>query len=130
MIFRYTILYVANVPETLSFYNRAFGIETAFVHEGNDYGELRTGATKLAFSSFQLMAQIGKEVATEAPAKPSFELAFETEDVPAALARALEAGATLVQEVKQMPWGQTIAYVRAPEGTLVELCTAVSSVTP
>jgi hypothetical protein len=22
-----------------------------------------------------------------------------------------------------MPWGQTISYVRAPEGTLVEICT-------
>jgi lactoylglutathione lyase len=126
MIFRYTILYVADVPKTLNFYNRAFGIETAFIHEGNDHGELNTGTTKLAFSSFQLMAQIGKDVATEAPAKPSFELARETSDVPSALARALEAGAILVQDVKQMPWGQTIAYVRAPEGTLVEICTAVS----
>ncbi|RZL31926.1 MAG: VOC family protein, partial [Rubrivivax sp.] len=24
------------------------------------------------------------------------------------------------------PWGQTVAYVRCPDGTLVELCTAMS----
>jgi lactoylglutathione lyase len=63
MIFRYTILYVADVPATLAFYNAAFAIPTAFLHEGGDYGELLTGQTKLAFSSHALMAQIGKTVA-------------------------------------------------------------------
>ena len=125
MIFRYTIIYVADVPTTLQFYNAAFALETAHIHAGNDYGELQTGATKLAFSSFALMAQIGKTVATEAAAKPAFELAFETDDVKHALERAVGAGAVLVQDVTRMPWGQTIAYVRTPEGTLVELCTKV-----
>jgi lactoylglutathione lyase len=127
MHFRYTILYVKDVPATLEFYGRAFGLETAFLHEGKDYGELKTGSTKLAFSAISLMATLGKSVATEAPDKPSFEVAFETADVPAAVTRAVGAGATLVQEAKEMPWGQTVAYVRAPEGTLVELCTAVQS---
>ena len=126
MIYRYTILYVASVPETLAFYETAFGFPTLFLHEGGDYGELATGDTKLAFSSHALMAQIGKVVATEPPARPSYELAFETEDLPAALARAVTAGAALVQPVTQMPWGQSLAYVRTPEGTLVELCTPVA----
>jgi lactoylglutathione lyase len=126
MLYRYTILYVASVPETLAFYEAAFGFPTLFLHEGGDYGELATGDTKLAFSSHELMAQIGKAVATEPPAKPSYELAFETEDLPAALARATDAGAALVQPITQMPWGQSLAYVRTPEGTLVELCTPVA----
>lgn len=126
MIYRYTILYVASVPETLAFYEAAFGFKTLFLHEAGDYGELDTGATKLAFSSHALMAQIGKDVATTPPSKPSYELAFETGDVPAALARARAAGATLVSDPAQMPWGQTIVYVRTPEGTLIELCTAVN----
>ena len=125
MIYRYTILYVADVPQTLAFYGAAFGFKTAFLHEAGDYGELSTGDTKLAFSSHALMQQIGKSVATTPPEKPSYELAFETEDVAAALARALAAGAELVSQVTQMPWGQTLAYVRTPEGTLVELCTKV-----
>ena len=42
------------------------------------------------------------------------------------LARAaIEAGATLAAEPRNKPWGQTVAYVRAPEGTLIELCTPV-----
>ena len=125
MIYRYTILYVASVPETLKFYQAAFGFEICFQHEGGDYGELITGATKLAFSSHALMASIGKEVATTPPAKPSYELAFETQDVAAALDRAIAAGAVLVKPITQMPWGQTLAYVRAPEGTLIEICTPV-----
>ena len=58
MKFRYAILYVDNVPDTLSFYEKAFGFETAFLHEGNDYGELITGETKLAFSAKSLMREI------------------------------------------------------------------------
>lgn len=126
MIFRYTILYVADVPATLDFYARAFGLDTGFLHESGDYGELRTGETKLAFSSIALMTAIGKQVATEPPARPSFEIAFETDDVEAALARALAAGATPVQGAMRMDWGQTTAYVRAPEGTLVEICSKVA----
>jgi len=125
MIYRYTILYVASVPETLKFYQAAFGFDIGFLHEGGDYGELITGTTKLAFSSHALMTTIGKEVATEAPTKPSYELAFETEDVSSALARATTAGAVLVKPITQMPWGQTLAYVRAPEGTLIEICSPV-----
>ncbi|MEO5615858.1 MAG: VOC family protein, partial [Cypionkella sp.] len=104
----------------------AFGFPIGFLHEGGDYGELITGDTKLAFSSHALMATIGKDVATEPPAKPSYELAFETDDVGAALARATAAGAVLIKPITEMPWGQTIAYVRAPEGTLVEICTPVA----
>jgi lactoylglutathione lyase len=126
MIYRYTILYVASVSETLGFYKAAFGFEIGFMHESGDYGELITGATKLAFSSHALMAQIGKDVATTPPAKPSYELAFEVADVATALAHALANGAELVKPITEMPWGQTLAYVRAPEGTLIELCTAVA----
>ena len=46
MILRYTIMYVENVEQTLSFYERAFGLERGMVHESGDYGELVTGETK------------------------------------------------------------------------------------
>ena len=125
MIFRYTILYVQDVPTSLDFYARAFGLTQGFLHESGDFGELLTGETKLSFCSIALMRQLGKRVATEAPALPAFELAFETEDVAAALDRAIAAGADLVQGVEQMDWGQTTAYVRTPDGTMVEICTKV-----
>jgi len=125
MIFRYTILYVQDVKATLELFNAAFGLKTAFLHESGDYGELDTGQTKLAVSSIELMQQLGKSPATKPVTNPSFEIAFETDDVAGALAKAVRAGAEQVQEVQEMPWGQTTAYVRLPEGILVEICTAV-----
>ena len=125
MIFRYTILYVQDVKATLDLFNAAFGLKTAFLHESGDYGELDTGQTKLAVSSIELMQQLGKSPATKPVTNPSFEIAFETEDVAGALAKAVQAGAEQVQEVQEMPWGQKTAYVRLPEGILVEICTAV-----
>jgi len=123
MQLRYIILYVPDVGAAMDFYARAFGLELRFLHDGGDYGEMATGETRLAFSSIALMQSLGKQVANTAPERPSFELAFATDDVPAALERALSAGAALVQGAMDMPWGQTISYVRAPEGTLVEICT-------
>jgi len=126
MQLRYTILYVPDVPAALAFYESAFGLTRGFLHEGGDYGELATGATKLAFSSVELMRSLGKDPGTPDPARPVFELAFETDDVAGGLARAVKAGATLVQDVRAEPWGQTTAYVSTPDGTLVEICSPVA----
>ncbi len=125
MEFRYTILYVENVEETLIFFETAFGLERAMLHESGDYGELNTGQTKLSFSSLKLMKEIGKSPCHADPKKPVFEIAFETDDVPKALARALDAGAKLIQETQEMPWGQTTAYVSDKNGFLVEVCTPI-----
>lgn len=127
MQFRYTILYVDDVVATIDFYCCAFGFEKKMIHESGDYGELQTGATSLSFSSRALMKQLGKSPGSVDSAAPVFEIAFETNDVPAALKRALEAGATLLQDVKEMPWGQTTAYVSDKNGFLIEICTQVSS---
>ncbi|PID36194.1 MAG: glyoxalase [Rhodobacterales bacterium] len=127
MIYRYTILYVDNVAETLVFFERAFGFERGFLHEAGDYGELITGTTKLAFSSAELMRQLGKTPTAPKPDAPSFELAFEVPDVPAALKQAVAAGATLIQDAQQQPWGQVTSYVSDPNGFLIEICSPVDA---
>ncbi|QDT10606.1 VOC family protein [Planctomycetes bacterium K23_9] len=125
MRFRYTILYVDDVTNTIEFYERAFGLDRKMIHDSGDYGELATGDTILSFSSKVLMKQIGKSPGDVNPSAPTFEIAFETENVAEQLKCAVEAGATLVQEAEEMPWGQTTAYIRDINGFLVELCTAV-----
>jgi uncharacterized glyoxalase superfamily protein PhnB len=125
VIFRYAILYVDDVAAALAFYERALGLERLFLHESGDYGELATGETKLAFSSKTLMKQLGKTPGSSDPKNPVFELAFETDDVPAALKKAVEAGATLFQDVREEPWGQTTSYVSDPFGYLIEICSPV-----
>ena len=125
MIFRYTILYVEDVSSSLDFYQRAFGLERGFLHESGDYGEVLTGETKLAFSSRALMRQLGKTPKPASPDGPTFEIAFETEDVEAALTRAVAAGATLIQKARAEPWGQTTSYVSDADGYLIEICSPV-----
>lgn len=127
MKLKYTIFYVENVKSSLDFYSRAFGFDVTFLHESGDYGELSTGQTSLSFSSVSLMKQLGKAPAKPDPAHPVFEIALETDDVSSALTRALAAGAVLVQDVRDEPWGQTTAYVSDPNGYLVELCTPVKA---
>jgi len=123
MQFAYTILYVDNVARSLAFYRDAFGLAVRFAHPAGDYGELDTGGTTLALSSRQLMAQLGKNPQRPRADAPCSEIAFSTDDVPAAIERALAAGAQAVQAAEQMPWGQTVGYVADPDGFLVEICT-------
>jgi len=130
MIYRYTILYVDDVPTALAFYERAFGLARAFLHEGQDYGVLATGETMLSFGSYELQRQIGRTPARADPASPVFGISFETDNVAAAYDQAMGAGATGLHPPKTMDWGQTTAHVADPFGYEIELCTAVQFPSP
>lgn len=125
MRFKYTILYVEDVTKSIAFFERAFGLERGMIHESGDYGELNTGGTTLAFSSQRLMKELGKSPGKADPSAPVFEIAFETDDVAASLEKARSAGAKVVQETRQEPWGQTTAYVVDDNGYLIEICSPV-----
>lgn len=124
----YTIAYVADVAASLDFFERAFGLRQRFLHESGDYGELETGATTLAFASLELgeVNFEGGVLAASESARPlGMELGLVTDDVPAAHARAVNAGAQELKAPQVKPWGQTVSWVRCPAGILVELCTPV-----
>jgi lactoylglutathione lyase len=125
MNFKYAILYVDDVPATLDFFVRAFGLKQKMLHESGDYGELDTGKTTLAFSAKRLMRELGKAPGQATTQAPVFEIAFETDDVAASIARAVSAGATLIQDAREEPWGQTVAYVGDKNGFLIEICSPV-----
>ena len=123
----YVILYVEDVAGALAFYEEAFGLERRFFNDDNGmaYGELETGATRLAFASLKLAnthVQEGVVAADPDKAPLGVEVALVTPDVAALFDRAVEAGATVVDEPAEKPWGQTVAYVRDRQGFLVELC--------
>ncbi|NRA88778.1 MAG: hypothetical protein HRU28_15635 [Rhizobiales bacterium] len=50
MELKYIIIYVDDVPNTVKFYEDAFGLTCRFMHESNQYAEMETGATALAFA--------------------------------------------------------------------------------
>ena len=126
--FAYTILYVRDVAASIRFYEQAFGFQQKFISPENDYGDLISGTTSLAFAALTLGQQNledGFQVSDPAHKPFGIELAFATADVAATVAQALEYGATLISEPKVKPWGQTVAYVRDIDGFLIEICTPV-----
>jgi len=129
MKYGYTIIYVRDVEETLEFYRNAFGFDIRFIHESEDYGELETGATVLAFASHQLGETNlnGKYIRGDFDSQPfGMELAFVTENVEKAIAKATAHGAVLIKEPEVKPWGQIVGYLRAIDGSIIELCTPVT----
>lgn len=124
----WVIVYVPDVPAALDLYERAFGQKTRFSVPTGDYGELDTGSTTLAFAADAL----GESNFPGGPRRPGLdqqpanvELAFTTDDVEAAVATAEAAGCTVLAPATVKPHGQTVAWIRDPWGTLIELCTPI-----
>ena len=125
----YTIVYVPDVAASLTFFNAAFGLPRKFLHESGLYGELDTGPTTLSFAAHEMgeMNFPGGHVNASDSLKPlGMEIGLVTDDVAAAHRRALSQGATELSAPVEKPWGQVVSYLRAPDGTLVELCTPLA----
>lgn len=127
MHFAYTIVYVADVAASLEFFERAFGLQRRFLHESGVYGELETGGTTLSFARHDIArGNLGHDYRHASDGAPlGMEIGLATQDVPSAYAQALQAGAQGLTPPATKPWGQVVAYVRCPDGTLVELCTPI-----
>ncbi|MBC7464412.1 MAG: VOC family protein [Bdellovibrio sp.] len=95
MKFGYTIVYVQDAAATVDLYERAFSLKRLFIRESNQYAEMDTGTTKLAFVA---------------------------DDVDAAFKKSIVAGAQEIKKPAQKPWGQTVGSVTDCNGFLIELC--------
>ena len=121
----FCILYTPDVMAKVAFYERAFGMERKFVAEGESYAEMK-GPPPLGFAS-EALAEKGAGTFARARRESlpaACEIGFIVDDVAAAFARAVEAGAIALHEPEQKPWGQIVALVRDCDGALVEICTA------
>ena len=123
----YTIIYVANVPDTVAFYQTAFGLTCRFVHESNLYAEMETGETALAFAGNEMAEMNGLAIIpnekSKAPA--GWEICFVTDDVDAAYEKSIKNGCSPVSPPSEKPWGQTVSYVRDLNGCLVEIASPI-----
>ena len=126
--FGYTIAYVDDVDDALTFFERAFGIERRFVDPSGDYGELDTGDTVLAFANHQLgQSNFPAGYAKGTPDRPmGVEIALVTDGVNTVHIKALEHGAKELRGPVEKPWGQTVSYVATPFGVLLEICSPVN----
>ena len=126
MKFGYTIIYSNDVEKSIEFFENAFGFKRRFIHESG-YGELDTGDTTLAFASHDLGSSNlpNGYIKTDSDKPLRIEIALVTESVEEAFKKAIEAGAKEIMKPLSKPWGQIVAYVRCPDGTLVEICSPV-----
>ena len=115
------VLYVEEVSPIVDFYRRAFGLELRFFDETRGFAELDTGGSTLAIAAHSLGEMLMQDgYSRPADGHPAgVEIAFITRDVPASFTKAITEGARPVTAPKRMPWGLEVAYVRAPEGTLI-----------
>ena len=121
----YIIIYVVDVKETVSFYEKAFGLEPRSLHESEQYAEMETGQTALAFVHESLMSHSFRP--NRKPEQPAgVEIALVAQDVERHFKRAVDAGATELAKPVQKPWGLTVAYVRDNNGFTVELCSPIN----
>lgn len=124
----YVIVYVDDVRETMAFYVKAFDLKIRMEFEEGgsvSYGELETEGAVLGFASHQMgeMNLGGRYRKTSLSEEPfGQEIAFVTETVQETYDRAVAAGAVAVSPPERKSWGQTVAYLRAVEGTLIEIC--------
>lgn len=128
----FIIIYVDDVKETLAFYQNAFGLTIRLEHVDNGqvlYGELETEGAILGFASHVMgeMNLNGHYEKVTLEKKPcGQEIVFVVDDINSSYNKALAAGAISIAEPAEKPWGQTVAYLRGKEGTLIELCTPMN----
>ena len=128
--YAYTILYVKDVPTTMEFYKNAFGFEQKFLTSENDYGELISGNTTIAFSNFELGNSNFKKGFVESNLNKNpfgIELAFTTSGVEIVMENAIKSGAELLEKTVTKPWGQQVGYLRDINGFIIEICTPIQT---
>ncbi len=118
----YVVLIVHDLDRALAFYHGAMGIPLK--HRAERFAQLQTGTTRLGLFTRDAMAEtLHQPLKPPNPDAPGFEIGFKVDDVDAAYMELLAAGAGAVTEPETRPWGQRTAYVRDPDGNLVELVT-------
>jgi len=116
----YVVLIVEDLDRSLNFYTKVLGLRLG--HRAGEYAQLDTGTTRLAFYTRNAISKtLGLPLQAPPHDAPGFEIGFKVSDVDAAFEELVSKGASPAMEPTTRPWGQRTAYVRDPDGHLVEL---------
>jgi lactoylglutathione lyase len=116
----YLILIVEDLDRALGFYVDVLGLRLG--HRSGDYAQLDTGSTRLALYTRGAMAKtLGMALDPPASNAPGFEVGFKVIDVDAAFNELIARGAQPVVPPTDRFWRQRTAYLRDPDGHLIEL---------
>lgn len=120
----FPVIYAKDVLGVAGFYER-LGFEEHFRLPGEDgavgFVGLTRGAAELAVTTEDAPRVLA---GVEPGPGPRHELFVYVDEVDEAVAGLREAGAAVVREPADMPWGERVAFVRDPEGNMVALATA------
>ena len=120
----YLILIVEDLDRALRFYVDVLGLRLG--HRSGDYAQLDTGTTRLALYTRSAMAKaLSMALDPPAPRAPGFEIGFKVADVDAAFSELIARGAQPMVPPTDRFWGQRTAYLRDPDGHLIELAQAL-----
>jgi lactoylglutathione lyase len=120
---------VKDVPETTSFYERAFGLPLHYMHPSLGYAELNAGGAVLAFLSEEFVEKAdllgGQPIRTNRLGSDPIaaHVALWSDNIEIDWSRAAAEGARVVKPLEEKPWGQTAGYLMDQNGVVVELCT-------
>jgi len=116
----FPIINVKAIAPVRHFYESVFGATVDYVFpEADDpvYLTLRVGDSSVAIGLGTGPAMYGE---TPLPASGhAIDLCVYVPDLDAAVATAPSAGGTVVTEPADMPWGERVAYLQDPQGTML-----------
>jgi lactoylglutathione lyase len=117
----FPVIYARDVAGVAAFYRR-LGFEEYFSMPGPDgapgFIGLRRGSAELAVTTEESPRTLA---GVEPGPGPRHELFVYVDDVDATMAALRAAGAQVVREPVDMPWGERVGFVADPEGNLVSL---------
>lgn len=119
----FPILYVARTERSLAFYE-ALGFHAVyrFPPDGEaDYLALERGGDRLGITRAEAL---GTPAGVARGTEPAGELFVYVDDLAAALDRVGRVDGVTERPPQAMPWGETIAHVRDPDGHRVVLALA------
>lgn len=122
--FATAVVYADDVPATVAFYRRVTGLEPTYYDPDLGFALLgEDQAVAIASHDTGMLMLADGYGHARSNRVCGTELAFWTCDVSAAFQVAVDAGAVALTPPRVMPWGQTVAYVQAPEGTILGFVT-------
>jgi catechol 2,3-dioxygenase-like lactoylglutathione lyase family enzyme len=118
------VIYVTDMERALRFYRDALGARVGFTwpEQGAtpDYAVLEIGDTRFGIGTYTVMHDLTGDLPLGGGG-PQFELTLKTDDANAAVARLVAHGAQVVSPVEDRPWRERAAWLRAPEGHLIQV---------
>ncbi|GMH12293.1 hypothetical protein Nepgr_014134 [Nepenthes gracilis] len=119
--FAYTVIYVRDVARSVDFYAKAFGLNIRRLDHSHRWGELESGQTTIAFTPIhqhetdEVTGSV--QTAQSKGERGPIEVCLDFSDN----------GAVPVSAPAQREWGQTVGYVRDPDGIVVRMGSHVTT---